>query len=92
MSAEGLGAKVTISGDLVAELFSETQSRFVVSVKKENKAAFEQLVEAKAIGEVTADGTLSIESEAGETLISLSAEQLRSVWKGAIPCLLKSKA
>ncbi|MCL6587631.1 MAG: phosphoribosylformylglycinamidine synthase subunit PurL, partial [Anoxybacillus sp.] len=76
MSAEGLGAKVTISGDLVAELFSETQSRFVVSVKKENKAAFEQLVEAKAIGEVTADGTLSIESEAGETLISLSAEQL----------------
>lgn len=92
MSAEGLGAKVTISGDFVAELFSETQSRFVVSVKKENKAAFEQLVEAKAIGEVTADGTLSIESEAGETLISLSAEQLRSVWKGAIPCLLKSKA
>lgn len=34
MGALGLGAKVTVGGDLVSELFGETQSRFVVSVKK----------------------------------------------------------
>lgn len=92
MNANGLGAKVTISGDLAAELFSETQSRFVVSVKKEHQAAFEQFIKARKIGEVTEDGMLRIENEHGEAVVNLSVEQMRSVWKGAIPCLLKSKA
>ncbi|MEW5323175.1 phosphoribosylformylglycinamidine synthase subunit PurL [Geobacillus thermoleovorans] len=91
MGASGLGAKVTIGGNLVSELFSETQSRFVVSVKKEQKEAFEQLVEAKQIGEVTDDGALVVNGEHGETLIHLSVAKMRNVWKGAIPCLLKSK-
>ncbi|MGJ3206172.1 phosphoribosylformylglycinamidine synthase subunit PurL [Geobacillus thermoleovorans] len=91
MGASGLGVKVTIGGDLVSELFSETQSRFVVSVKKEQKEAFEQLVEAKQIGEVTDDGAFVVNGEHGETLIHLSVAKMRNVWKGAIPCLLKSK-
>ena len=91
MGALGLGAKVTIGGDLVSELFSETQSRFVVSVKKEQKEAFEQLVEAKQIGEVTGDGILTVNGGQGETIIRLSVDEMRNVWKGAIPCLLKSK-
>ncbi|WP_374719054.1 phosphoribosylformylglycinamidine synthase subunit PurL [Parageobacillus toebii] len=92
MSTNGLGAKVTVDGDITAQLFSETQSRFIVSVKKENQEKFEQLVEAKLIGEVTNDGTLLVERASGEVVIQLSVEQMRSVWKGAIPCLLKSKA
>ncbi|MBA2876837.1 phosphoribosylformylglycinamidine synthase subunit PurL [Thermaerobacillus caldiproteolyticus] len=92
MNAEDLGAKVAVSGDIVAELFSETQSRFIVSVKKEQQAKFEQLVEAKLIGEVTNDGTLLIENERGEAIVHLPVEKMRGVWKGAIPCLLKSKA
>jgi phosphoribosylformylglycinamidine synthase subunit PurL len=92
MSTNGLGAKVTMDGDITAQLFSETQSRFIVSVKKENQEKFEQLVEAKLIGEVTNDGTLLVERASGEVVIQLSVEQMRSVWKGAIPCLLKSKA
>lgn len=91
MGALGLGAKVTVGGDLVSELFSETQSRFVVSVKKEHQEAFEQLVEAKRIGEVTGDGILTVNGEQGETVIRLSVDEMRNVWKGAIPCLLKSK-
>ncbi len=91
MGALGLGAKVTVGGDLVSELFSETQSRFVVSVKKEHQQAFEQLVEAKWIGEVTGDGILTVNGEQGETVIRLSVDEMRNVWKGAIPCLLKSK-
>jgi phosphoribosylformylglycinamidine synthase subunit PurL len=92
MSTNGLGAKVTVDGDITAQLFSETQSRFIVSVKKENQEKFEQLVEAELIGEVTNDGTLLVERASGEVVIQLSVEQMRSVWKGAIPCLLKSKA
>ncbi|WJQ07409.1 phosphoribosylformylglycinamidine synthase subunit PurL [Geobacillus stearothermophilus] len=91
MGALGLGAKVTVGGDLVSELFGETQSRFVVSVKKEHQEAFEQLVEAKRIGEVTGDGILTVNGEQGETVIRLSVDEMRNVWKGAIPCLLKSK-
>ncbi|MFC0296925.1 phosphoribosylformylglycinamidine synthase subunit PurL [Geobacillus jurassicus] len=91
MGADGLGANVTISGDATSELFSETQSRFVVSVKKEHQEAFEQLVEAKRIGEVTDANVLVVNGERGETLIHLSVAKMRDVWKGAIPCLLKSK-
>ena len=42
--AEGLGAEVTISGSAVTALFSETQSRFLVTVKEENTEAFEDAV------------------------------------------------
>ncbi|ALF09372.1 phosphoribosylformylglycinamidine synthase subunit PurL [Parageobacillus thermoglucosidasius] len=91
MSTDGLGAKVTVDGDMTAQLFSETQSRFIVSVKKEDRETFEQLVDAKLIGEVTNDGMLLVEKGDGEVVIRLSAAQMRNVWKGAIPCLLKSK-
>ncbi|EMI11684.1 phosphoribosylformylglycinamidine synthase subunit PurL [Anoxybacillus gonensis] len=90
IDAQGLGARVTISGDVVSELFSETQSRFVVSVKKEHQQSFEQLVQAICIGEVTNDGTLHVTS--GDTcIVHIPVETMRNVWKGAIPCLLKSK-
>lgn len=90
MTAQGLGAHVTIQGDVVSELFSETQSRFVVSVKKEHQQSFEQLVQAVCIGEVTNDGTLHVTN--GDTcILHVPVETMRNVWKGAIPCLLKSK-
>ncbi|THE10472.1 phosphoribosylformylglycinamidine synthase subunit PurL [Bacillus timonensis] len=88
---KGLGVKVQIKGDAVTELFSETQSRFIVSVKKENKEKFEQLVKASLVGEVTSDGTFIIENQTGE-IINLPVDELKRTWKGAIPCLLNSKA
>ena len=36
--ANGLGVDVTLTGSATTALFSETQSRFVVSVKEENLA------------------------------------------------------
>lgn len=90
MTAQSLGAHVTIQGDVVSELFSETQSRFVISVKKEHQQSFEQLVQAVCIGEVTNDGTLHVTN--GDTcILHVPVETMRNVWKGAIPCLLKSK-
>lgn len=90
--AKGLGVKVRIQGDAVTELFSETQSRFIVSVKKENKEKFEQLVRANLVGEVTGDGSFIVEDQTGKEVINLPVDDLRRTWKGAIPCLLNSKA
>ncbi|MDN4608285.1 phosphoribosylformylglycinamidine synthase subunit PurL [Sporosarcina highlanderae] len=91
--AEGLGAEVTISGSAVTALFSETQSRFLVTVKKELTTAFEALVkDAVKIGNVTADESIVIKGENGEALLDGSVDEFRSAWKGAIPCLLNSEA
>ncbi|MFD1777075.1 phosphoribosylformylglycinamidine synthase subunit PurL [Fredinandcohnia salidurans] len=90
--AKGLGVKVQIQGDVVTELFSETQSRFIVSVKKENKEKFEQLVRANLVGEVTGDGSFIVKGQTGKEVINLPVDDLRRTWKGAIPCLLNSKA
>lgn len=92
ISSQGLGANVTLAGESVL-LFSETQSRFIVSVKKEHQEAFEKLVkDAELIGEVTSDSALAVQSQEGQQWIHAQTEELESAWKGAIPCLLKSKA
>ncbi|GAA0345097.1 phosphoribosylformylglycinamidine synthase II [Bacillus carboniphilus] len=88
IGSNGLGASVKVEGEAVSALFSETQSRFLLSVKKEDQEKFESLVEATLIGEVTASSELQIES-GGNTLINQNVEELTRVWKGAIPCLLK---
>lgn len=84
-----LGADVLLAGDATVALYSETQSRFLVSVKAKHQEAFEQVMEdAFAIGVVTADGKLTIRNQ--ETIIlSEEVEELVNLWKGAIPCLLK---
>ncbi|MCM3570226.1 phosphoribosylformylglycinamidine synthase subunit PurL [Neobacillus mesonae] len=88
--SEKLGAKVTISGDSVTALFSESQSRFLLTVKKEDQEKFESLVEAELIGEVNQTGSLQVFAE-GEIRLEAEVEELEAAWKGAIPCLLKSR-
>ncbi|WP_028401215.1 phosphoribosylformylglycinamidine synthase subunit PurL [Ectobacillus panaciterrae] len=83
-----LGADVQVAGEAVVALFAETQSRFLVSVKREHQAAFEQAVEAYHIGEVTDTSKLVIRGEK-EELVNLDVQKMRTAWKGAIPCLLK---
>ncbi|WP_338653659.1 MULTISPECIES: phosphoribosylformylglycinamidine synthase subunit PurL [Sporosarcina] len=89
---EGLGAGVTVSGSAVTALFSETQSRFLVTVKEEKAADFEKAVaDAIKIGVVTDSNRIVINGEDG-TLIDGTVDELRSAWKGAIQCLLNSEA
>lgn len=84
-----LGAKVSIKGTGTATLFGETQSRFLLSIKEENRAAFEAMVDdAVCLGKVTSAPTLLIHNEKGELLIDAAVQELQDVWKGAIPCLL----
>ncbi|WP_174733560.1 phosphoribosylformylglycinamidine synthase subunit PurL [Mesobacillus harenae] len=83
----GMGARVALSGESTSALFSESQSRFLLSVKEENREEFESLSSAVLIGKVTSDPQLQIMVE-GNQVISLPVEELKKAWKGAIPCLL----
>ncbi len=86
---EGLGVEVTLSGDKTTALFSETQSRFILSIKKEHQAAFEEIVsDATLIGEVTDNAELVILNEDKELLIKSDSRKMEEAWKGAIPSLL----
>ncbi|MGP4060612.1 phosphoribosylformylglycinamidine synthase subunit PurL [Halobacillus sp. H74] len=86
-----LGCDVTVDDDVTAALFSETQSRFLVSIKPENQQAFEQAVtEAHKIGTVTGDGVFQVSQE-HQVVLEEHITTLKDTWKGAIPCLVKSK-
>lgn len=88
--AKNLGAAVKVSGNPVSALFSETQSRFLISVKKENQSEFEGIVVAELIGEVTSSENVQILAE-DAPILEASVAELKEAWKGAIPCLLKSR-
>ncbi|WP_427108821.1 phosphoribosylformylglycinamidine synthase subunit PurL [Lysinibacillus xylanilyticus] len=91
-SANGLGLDVTLTGSATTALFSETQSRFVVTVKEENAATFVEMVkDAKKMGVVTNDALVKINGD-NCVLVEGTVEEFRSNWKGAIPCLLNSEA
>lgn len=85
---KGFGLNVTVSLP-AAQLFSETQSRFVLSVAPDKQAAFEALVgaAATAIGEVTADG--QIRMQAKDDTIEMPLTEAKLKWEEAIPCLMK---
>src|SRR5699024_6638566 len=87
--SNSLGATVTLKGDPTTALFSESQSRFIVSVKQEHEALFEELVkDAIKIGQVTNNNKLIVKNKSGEMLLQADKKELEDAWKGAIPCLL----
>ena len=70
---------------LNAILFSETHSRFVVSVKPENREKLENLFgnNCKFIGRVTATGKFRIIFR-GEEIINLEMKELRKAWNNGL--------
>lgn len=72
-----------------AQLFSETQSRFVLTTSPENKAAFETIVGEKAtlIGQVTTEKRITIQASDGK--IDVATQVAYRNWKEAIECLMK---
>ena len=90
--SNGLGANVTVEGSAVTALFSETQSRFLVTVQPDQVAAFEEKVQqAMKIGTVTENGELVIKDAEGAVLVEGTVDEFRTAWKGAIACLLNSE-
>lgn len=86
-----VGIDVTIDGNPTVQLFSETQSRYVVSVKRENIEQFENLgLNVAKIGEVTADRSFVVKAAGGKQLIHEQVDELSTLWNESIEKLLKS--
>lgn len=83
----GIGAQVKVAMP-AAQLFSETQSRFLVTIPQDQQAAFETLAGAAAtlIGK-TGGPQLVLEAENGRIEEPIST--LQTVWEESLPCLLK---
>lgn len=86
---EQKGAEIVISGCAVTALFSESQSRYVVTVKEEHRQQFEAMMQAQQIGRVTSDRRLVIKNTNDELIVQISMEQLEHAWKNAIPSELE---
>ncbi len=63
-------------------LFSETQSRFIVTVDPSKQKAFKKVIpEAKIIGKVTKNKTLKIKGLDGKPVIELSIEEMGKAYR-----------
>ena len=90
-----LGAEITLeSGGLRNDhlLFSESQSRILLSVSAEQAEALasklaEHKVPARRIGKVTSSKQLQITVD-GKQVLAEEVSSLRQVWEDAIPCLM----
>ncbi|MFB4330261.1 phosphoribosylformylglycinamidine synthase subunit PurL [Paenibacillus lautus] len=89
----GIGASVKWATDLRNDvaLFSESQSRIVLSASPDHKNALEKLLQEAgvpftALG-VVGGNKLSININ-GASALEESVEALKSVWEDAIPCLM----
>ncbi len=86
----GFGLDVSVETDLVTTLFSESQSRFLVTVAADQADRFETLTNTTRIGHVTETPQLII--RASDRLIEMNVAELERVWEGAIPCYMTSEA
>lgn len=90
----GIGATVSLTSDLRPDhlLFSESQSRILLSAKPEQAEALtawlsEQGAAHATIGTVSGNSlTITVNGKNG---INAPVQQLEKVWKDAIPCLMK---
>jgi phosphoribosylformylglycinamidine synthase len=67
-------------------LFSESNSRFVVTVSSQNEEAFEVALSGcpfAKVGSVTDDGKLTI-TAGGEILIAIEIDELKEAWKAPL--------
>ncbi|MCU1960776.1 phosphoribosylformylglycinamidine synthase subunit PurL [Enterococcus faecium] len=72
-----------------AQLFAETQSRFVLTVAPENKTRFEEMMGDAAVlaGKVTDEEIIEISATDGQ--IKIETAVARKCWEDAIVCLMK---
>ena len=89
----GFGAEVNVTSDLRADLtlFSESQSRILLSVKPENVQKVKQLAEKQGVpfGELGSIGKDQLIIKVNEgVIIDQSLSDIKAAWKDAIPCLM----
>ena len=92
--AGGLGMMIDISKTPASEategvrvLFSESNSRFIVTVSPENAQAFEAAMAGRtfaAVGEVTQEGRFTATGHGGTALIDASIDELKEAFKAPL--------
>ncbi len=90
----GLGAKIDLSPlacdgvlDDDAKLFSESNSRFVITCAPEKEAALEDIfrgLPCARAGKVVAEERVSITGKGGRTVVDMDIEALRRAFKGTL--------
>ena len=83
----GMTVELPMSGK---QLFSETPGRFIMTVPQDKVENFENAYgdNVQRIGMTTDDATINWRYTDGE--VSLSVDELMSIWEGVIPCLMKN--
>jgi phosphoribosylformylglycinamidine synthase subunit PurSL len=84
-----MGANISLDNlpaDLSNEalLFAESHSRFVLSIRPENKAAFEAIMGSRAFFLGKVGGTQLIVSRKGQNLIQCKVDALQKAWSGGL--------
>lgn len=84
-----MGANISLDNlpaDLSNEalLFAESHSRFVISIRPENKAAFEAVMGSRAFFLGKVGGTQLIVSRKGQNLIQSKVDALQKAWSGGL--------
>lgn len=84
-SGRGFSVKTQLTG---GQLFSETQSRFIVTVDPENQTQFEKMAgnAATYLGVV---GGQQLRIQASDSLLQIDLKQAQASWKGALEWQLK---
>jgi len=72
-----------------AQMFSETQSRFLITIDKKDQSEFEKLLKTdfEYLGRVTNEPIFNVET-ADETIL-MNGKKASNNWKEAISCLMK---
>lgn len=91
----GLGAKIDLNSSLRSDtaLFSESQSRFVITIKASYLKDFEDCLRShrvpyQLIGKV--EGKQLIININQKEAVNMPVKQLEEAWRGALQCLMKS--
>jgi phosphoribosylformylglycinamidine synthase len=85
-----LGCDLKFTTDPSVELFSETQSRYLVTVPEAAKKDFEALIEdAVLVGNVTRSETLNLAF--ASSTVTLNRNELENEWRGVLSCIMSAK-
>lgn len=81
-----LGATVTLphGSDVERELFAESNTRFIVEIRPEHRAAFErawQGLPQRQLGVVATDGMLMVQDAAQREILKAATSELRDAWQ-----------
>src|SRR5699024_4473544 len=89
--SEDLGTTMGLSGNETEQLFSETQSRFVVAVNEKNQNDVENIfADAQVVGQDVNERTLRINVNNG-LIINEEVSTLKQLWPNSIADLFEIK-